>query len=321
MELAIAIGLVAVGLILLAAGGEALVRGATAIAALAGVTPAVIGLTVVAFGTSLPELVVSLIASVEGRPALAIGNVIGSNIANVVVILGATALVLPLPVHGTAVRREWPFMFGASVAFLLLARDGVIDRLEAGTFLAVLMLFTAYMLRAARVELTGDERSEFALEVRERSLRSRRVLLPVGAVLLGIVLLVAGGRALVSGAVVLAQAAGLTEGVVGLTVVALGTSAPELATSIVAAARNRVDVAVSNVIGSNIFNLLGIVGTAGLVHPLAVDSALLTSDAWWMLATSALLLPLLRSGWVVSRREGAALLGVYAVYAAQLLAR
>lgn len=321
MELLVAVGLVVLGLALLGVGGDVLVRGATTLASLAGLTPAVIGLTVVAMGTSLPELVVSLVAAIAGQPDLAVGNVIGSNIFNIGAALGLTAIVLPLPVHGNAVRLEWPFMFVASCAFLLVARDLVVDRLEGGVFLVALALFTVYVVRLARREVAGEEREELREEVEGLTLptRGRRYAVAAAAVLGGVVLLVVGGRLLVDGAVTLARLAGLTERVIGLTVVAAGTSAPELATSLVAALRRRTDVAVANLIGSNIFNVLGILGVTALVTPLPVAPEMIASDVWWMLGISLLLYPMLRTGRSVGRAEGGLLFGIFVTYIALLL--
>jgi cation:H+ antiporter len=321
MELLAAVGLVVLGLALLAFGGDLLVRGATAIAQIAGLTPAVIGLTVVAMGTSLPELVVSLMAALGGQPDIAVGNVVGSNIFNIAAALGLTALVIPLPVHGSAVRLEWPFMFVASFLCLLLARDLVVDRLEGGFFLVALALFTVYVVRVARQEVVGEERVELHAEVEGRSLapRSRQLAVALLVVAGGIVLLVVGGRALVSGAVTLARIAGLTERVIGLTVVAAGTSAPELATSLVAALRRRTDVAVANMIGSNIFNVLGILGVTALVAPIPVSPAIVATDMWWMLGISLMLYPMMRARGRIVRAEGAVLFGAYVTYMVLLL--
>jgi cation:H+ antiporter len=315
------LGLILLGLLLLAGGGEMLIRGATALARLAGVTPAVIGLTVVALGTSVPELVVSLLAASQGQPDIAVGNVVGSNIFNVVGVLGLTALVTAIPVHGTAVRLEWPFMFIVSCLVVLLARDGVIDRVEGGFMVGSLVLFVAYMVWLARREVAGAERSEFAEEATRRSIRGRSATLAVaaGAVVLGLVLLGLGGRALVSGAVELARLAGMSERVIGLTIVAIGTSMPEVAASIVAAVRGRTDVAVANLIGSNIFNLLGILGTTALYRPVPVSRAMLHGDMVWMMVTALVLFPVLRTGMRVSRWEGVVLLAIYLAYLASLL--
>lgn len=325
MEIAQAIGLVVLGLILLAGGGEALVRAATTIAEMAGVTPAVVGLTVVAMGTSLPELTVSVMAALEGQPDLAVGNVVGSNIFNIAGALGVTAIVVSLPVHGNAVRLEWPFMFVASVICLLLSRDAYLDRLEGGFFLVSLALFTAYTVRLARRDVGPAEARELAEAVEARDIdaspprrgppRAFVTLLVLGV---GLAALVAGGRFLVDGASTLARIAGLTERVIGLTIVAAGTGAPELATSLVAAWRGRTDVAVANMIGSNIFNILGILGVTALVAGVPVAPDIVRTDMIWMIGTAVLLLPILRSDGRISRVEGLVLVAAYVTYVTTL---
>jgi cation:H+ antiporter len=324
MSLPVALFLVVVGLALLAGGGEALVRAATTLAGLAGVSPAVIGLTVVAIGTSLPELVVSLVAALGGQPDLAIANVVGSNIFNVAATLGLTALLLPLPVHGSAVRLEWPVMFAASGLLLLVAQDGAVDRVEGAAFLVVLALFVAYTVRVARRHVGAAEARSLADEVESRDLdapggRPPRLAVPLAVLAAGLVALVVGGRLLVDGAVVVARLAGMSERVIGLTIVAGGTGAPELATSLVAALRRRTDVAIANMIGSNIFNVLGILGVTALVRPVPVADAVLRVDLWWMLGTTVLLLPLLYTGARLSRLEGGLLVAAYGAYLTVLL--
>jgi cation:H+ antiporter len=327
MDVLVAVGLVVVGLALLAGGGEALVRAATTLAELAGVSPAVIGLTVVAIGTSHPELVVSRLAAMRGEPDLAIANVVGSNIFNVAATLGLTAIIVALPVHGSAVRLEWPVMFASSFICLLLARDGALDRLEGGFFLVTLALFIVYTVYGARLAVGTAEKRQLAEHVESRDIdvapdgrgTRRQLGVSLGVLALGVVILVIGGRLLVDGAVALARIAGLSERVIGLTIVAGGTGAPELATSLVAALRKRTDVAVANMIGSNIFNILGILGVTALLAPIPVAPAIVRSDMWWMIATSLLLLPLMRSGSRLSRGEGALLLGGYAAYLVVLL--
>jgi cation:H+ antiporter len=325
MTLLTAVVLVSVGLVLLAGGGEALVRAATTLAQLAGVTPAVIGLTVVALGTSLPELVVSLTAALEGAPDIAIGNVVGSNIFNIAGALGITALVLPLPVHGNAVRLEWPVMFLASVWCLLAAQDGTISRLEGGAFVAALVIFFLYTVHIGRRDVTAREAREIGEQVEDRDLDAtpartwRRVAVPLGVLAVGILALVIGGRMLVDGAVGLARLAGMSERQIALTIVAAGTGAPELATSLVAAFRKRTDVAVANMIGSNIFNVLGILGVTALVTPVPVSPAIVRSDLWWMLGSAVVLLPFLWTRGVLSRVEGGVMTAGYATYVVQLL--
>lgn len=334
MELLTPILLVVIGLVLLGGGGEALVRSATTLAAHAGVTPAVIGLTVVAIGTSLPELVVSVVAAYRDQPDLAVANVVGSNIFNVAATIGIAALILPLPVHGTAVRLEWPFMFTASFVCLLLARDGTLDRMEGGFFVVALTLFVAFTVRMARRELNAEETQSYSAETGTLTISPKMVSVPVlsegggqrlwvslALVAVGMVLLVIGGRLLVDGAVSIARIAGVSERVIGLTIVAGGTGAPELATSVVAALRKRADVAVANMIGSNIFNILGILGITALLLPIPVAPALVSTDMWWMLGTSFLLLPLMHTGERINRLEGGLLLAIYGVYIAVLLRR
>lgn len=321
MTLPLALGLVVFGLLLLAGGGELLVRGATAIARFAGVTPAVIGLTVVAMGTSLPELVVSMLAALSHQTDLAVANVVGSNILNVVGVLGVAALIAPLPVHGAAVRLEWPFMLLVSCALVVFARDGVLDAPEGALMVAGMAAFTWYSVRLARAEFRQGEAAQFADESVRRSLRVPRSQMAVAllAVLAGVGLLVAGAESLVRGAVELARQAGLSERVIGLTVVAIGTSTPELATSAISALRGRTDVAVANLLGSNIFNILGILGLTALVTPLRISAELRNTDMLWMMGTALILFPILKSGGRVSRLEGAGLLTLYAVYLFMLL--
>jgi cation:H+ antiporter len=324
MEVLQAIVLIVIGLALLAGGGEALVRAATTLAEIAGVTPAVIGLTVVAMGTSLPELTVSLLAALQGQPDIALGNVVGSNIFNIAAALGVTALVIALPVHGSAVRLEWPFMFVASCLCWLLSRDGVIDRAE-GTFFALSMvLFTGYTVYVARRAIGATESRKLAEQVESRDIDTRAgkgtpgVLVPLAVLALGLGALVFGGRWLVDGASALARLAGMTDRVIALTIVAGGTGAPELATSLVAAFRGRTDVAVANMIGSNIFNILGILGVTAIVAPVPVSPQIVATDMLWMIGTAVLLLPVMRSGARITRVEGSVLLLVYIVYVATL---
>lgn len=325
MEIATAVGLILVGLALLAGGGEALVRAATTIAEIAGVTPAVIGLTVVAMGTSLPELTVSLMAALNGQPDMAIGNVIGSNIFNVAAALGVTALIIALPVHGAAVRLEWPFMFLASVACWLLSRDGLLDRVEGAFFVVSLTLFVAYTVRIARRDVGTAEAKELAAQVESRDIdagagrtRPPGLMVPLAVLAGGLVCLVLGGRWLVDGASSLARIMGMTERVIALTIVAGGTGAPELATSLVAAFRGRTDVAVANMIGSNIFNILGILGITALLTSIPVSPAMVGSDMIWMIGVAVLLLPIMRSQSRISRIEGGVLVLAYGAYLVSL---
>ena len=313
--------LVLVGLALLVVGGEALVRGASGIALLARVTPAVVGLTVVAAGTSAPELVVSVQAAITGSPGIAMGNVVGSNIFNIGFILGLTALISPLQILGNTVRLEWPVMMLAAFQLHLLARDGRIDRLEGGFFVTSLVVFTAYAVWLGRKNAAPVEQENFA-RIPTASLGrtgGAAVAFNVAAVGIGIALMAGGSTALVRGAVGVASSLGVSDAVIGLTIVAAGTGTPELVTALVAVRRGQADMAVGNVVGSNIFNVLCIIGATGLVHPIDVPEEIIVRDDWWMIAVSVLLLPLMKSGMRVNRIEGGLLVSIYVGYLFVLL--
>jgi len=309
------------GLALLVGGAEALVRGASGLALLARVTPAVVGLTIVAAGTSMPEFMVSTRAAIEGSPGLAVGNVVGSNIFNIAAILGLTALLRPLRIQGNTVRLEWPVMMLVALQFHLLARDSSIDRLEGGFLLTAMVAFTAYVVWMGRTSASPTEQE--ALEAFTTASLGRggkaAVTFNVAAVVAGIGLLVAGSAVLVRGAVGVASSLGVSDTIIGLTVVAAGTSTPELATSLVAAWRGQDDIAVGNVVGSNIFNILAIMGTTAMIHPLAVPAEIVARDNWWMIGASALLFPIMKSGMRVNRIEGAVLLGGFVIYTVLLI--
>jgi len=311
------------GLALLVGGGELLVRGASGIALLCRVTPTVVGLTIVAAGTSMPELMVSVHAAIKEAPDLSMGNVVGSNIFNIGAVLGIAALIAPLRLHGNTVRLEWPVMFLAAFQLHMLARDGYLDRLEGGFLFVALVIFTAYIVYLARREAGPREVEEYA-EATPSPLGGqgmRAWVLSGLAVMAGIGLLMGGATSLVEGAVGIARAAGVSETIIGLTVVAAGTSLPELAASAVAAWRGHDDIALANVIGSNLFNVLCILGVTALLHPLAVSAEIIARDNWWMLGMSLLLFPLMRTGMRVTRAEGALLLAVFSTYLGLLLAR
>jgi cation:H+ antiporter len=306
---------IVLGLLLLVIGGEFLVRGAAAIARIARVAPAVIGLTIVAMGTSLPELAVTAFARFSGRPDVAMGNVIGSNIFNLAVVLGVASLLVPLRVHGNALKLEWPFMLVSGFAALLVARDGTVDRVEGGFFVISLILFTLYTIRAARKEARGREADLSKAEGLTAPLRKwRSTALNTGLVITGIAGLTLGARFLVIAAVHLAEMIGMSERVVGLTIVAAGTGLPELATSIVAVLRKQTEIAIANVMGSNIFNILGTVGLVSLIKPTEVAPELISSDMWWMMGFSLAVLPMMYFGFRIVRKEGLLLLLGYAVY-------
>jgi cation:H+ antiporter len=312
---------VVLGLLLLMGGGDALVRGASGIAILGRVSPAVVGLTIVAAGTSMPELVVSVQAAFEERPGLAVGNVVGSNIFNIGAIIGIAALTSPLRIQGNSVRLEWPIMMLAAVQLHLLARDGLVDRLEGAFLFSAMIAFTAYAVWIGKKAAAKVEEDEFEELVTASFGRTGAAAFGfnLGAVLLGLGLLVSGSTALVRGAVGLASLLGVSDAVIGLTVVAAGTSTPELVTSLVAVRRGQDDIAVGNVVGSNIFNVLGILGTTALIHPLPVPSEIIARDNWWMIGLSLLMFPLMKTGMRVNRLEGAVLLAVFTAYMTVLI--
>lgn len=305
--------LILLGIGLLTAGGEALIRGALAAARRLGVSPLLSGLVIVGFGTSMPELVVSVDAAVNQRPDIAVGNVVGSNIGNILLILGLCAAITPLAVHPMALRRDAVVMVGASLLFLLLAHGGVLGRLEALAWLAGLVAYLGWAYRTERGHVTpGGE--VLVAESEEITTLPGSTRLMVAAVLGGLALLIVGSRVLITGAVGLAEGLGVSEAVIGLTIVAVGTSLPELTVGVMAALRRHADVAVGNILGSNIFNLLGILGVAALVEPLAVNPRILAFDQWVMLGAAVLLVWFLHTGRRVSRLEGIVLLLCYAAY-------
>jgi len=308
------------GFALLVIGAETLVRGASGLARALGISPLVIGLTVVAFGTSAPEAAVTLQAAYAGRADLAVGNVVGSNIFNLLFVLGASALVVPLVVTQRLVRLEVPLMIGAGGLVLALARDGGLGRLDGAVLFAGVLAYTVYAVRRSRRE-TAEVTAEYEREYGSRPRSGRRLLLDVAVLLLGLGLLVLGARWLVDGAVEAATALGVSNLVVGLTIVAAGTGLPEVATSLVAAIRGERDIAVGNAVGSCLFNLLAVLGLGGLLapEPLAVAPAVLHFDLPVMLGVSVACLPIFFVGHSISRREGALLLGYYVAYTTYLV--
>jgi cation:H+ antiporter len=305
---------VLLGIGLLYAGAEGLVRGSASLARRFGLSPLVIGLTVVAFGTSMPELVVSIGAALADQGPIAVGNVVGSNIANVGLILGISALIQPPRVHAQVIRIDLPIMVAASLLLAALLSDGGVARWEGAVLVVLLAGYVVFSLRLAKKE-PEEVLAEFDAGV---PAPTRGVWIDALLVAAGLALLVGGARALVSGAVNIAQGFGVSEVVIGLTVVAIGTSLPELATSIIAALKGEGDIAVGNVVGSNIFNIFGIVGISSVVRPL-VPAGVGPVDLGAMLVLALMLLPLMRSGFRVSRVEGVLLLAVYAGYLVYLV--
>lgn len=310
-DIVLDVALLTFGVAVLYYGAEWLVRGAARLAATLHVSPMVVGLTVVSFGTSAPELVVCTVAALGGNPDLAIGNVMGSNLANIGLILGLTSIIRPLDVQARVVWREMPLMLLVTAALFPLLWD---LRLSRGDGVLLLLALAAYLVFV--IQSVEDETPEILGEYEEfmkASTASRTLVHPPDVlwVLVGSACLVLGGYCIVEGAVQVATELGVSQVVIGLTVVAVGTSLPELATSLVAAARKESDIAVGNVIGSNIFNVAAILGTTSVLAPIPINERILSHELPVVVAMSLLLYPFLRTGWVIGRLEGGILLAAY----------
>jgi cation:H+ antiporter len=290
-----------VGLAALFFGGELLVRGATAVARHFRLSPMVIGLTVVGFGTSAPELLVSLQAAWEGQPALAIGNVVGSNIANILLILGISALIAPLLIPVSKLWRDLAFMLAASGLIWVMLLDGMVTRLEGGMLLAGLIIFLMTAFLTGKAEPATDQPLPPQWQAWAMTI-------------MGLVVLVIGARLLVDNATIIARTFGLSEAVIGLTIVAVGTSLPELATSVVAAYRKQTEIAVGNIVGSNIFNIFGILGITSLIAPIPAEARFAAIDMPWAMATAVGLTGLAALLGGLPRVAGVALLAAYGGY-------
>lgn len=321
MSVAGALLLFAVGGAALVLGAELLVRGASRLATAAGISPLVVGLTVVAFGTSSPEFAVTLGSAFQGEADVALGNVVGSNILNVLLILGLSAVVAPLVVAQQLVRLDVPIMIAVSIAAILLALDGAISRFDGILLVGGLVAYTAFLVWHSRRE-TAAIRDEYEEAVGEPEPAPRGGwVLNAGLAVVGLVLLVVGAGWLLDAAVGIADDLGVSSLVIGLTIVAAGTSLPELATSVLASLRGARDIAVGNVVGSNIFNLLGVLGFGSLVAPdgIAVAQGALTFDMPIMAAVAVATLPVFFTGHLIARWEGAVFVGYYVAYTAYLI--
>ena len=295
------------GLVLLVAGGDGLVRGAVAVAERFRIPPLVIGLTIVGFGTSAPELMVSVQAALGGQPGIAIGNVVGSNVANILLILGLSAAIGPIVAQFAGVRRDLFWMLGSSALLIPLFWNGMVGRVEGAILFAGIVTYILLCLRQA-----GDEPAP-----------EHEIMAPwkaIGLIVLGLAGLVLGARLLVDSATEIARAFGVSEAVIGLTIVAVGTSLPELATSVIAALKGQREIALGNVIGSNIFNVLSILGLTALIAPIPVEARFLTVDVPFMLAVSVALAGLVAWRHGVPRWAGIAMLVLYGGYVAALAA-
>jgi len=311
------------GLVSLVVGAELLVRGASKLALSFGISPLVVGLTIVAFGTSAPEVAVSVGAVLDGRTDIAIGNVVGSNIFNVLFILGVSALITPLVVNIQLIRQEVPVMIGASLLLLAMAWDGRLGAVDGTILFGLLVAYTVFLVVQSRKQ-TREAFEEYALEVKPAKAGGWDARLPVQLLLIaaGLVFLVLGSEWLVSASVSFAKSMGVSDLVIGLTIVAAGTSMPEVATSITAAIKGERDIAVGNVVGSSTFNILGCLGISGLVSGstgLVVPPALLNFDIWVMLAVAFACLPVFLSEHSIARWEGGVFVAYYGAYVTYLI--
>ena len=321
--------LLAGGLALLVIGGELLVRGASDTAARLGMSPLLIGLTLVGFGTSAPELVTSVEASLMGSPGIALGNIVGSNIANILLILGIAALIAPMAVNEQALRRDGSFVLATAVLFVVIGLLLPYDRIVGVLLLSLLALYLFYAYRQESAGATAGHTAAFekveahdeildghardaAAAVASRDVSS--ILIPLGIAVSGLVVVILGGRLLVTGAIDMARQLHISEGVIGLTIVSIGTSLPELVTSVIAALRRHSDVALGNILGPNIYNILGIGGATAAIAPTVIPPEILRFDAMVMVVASIALLLVARTGWRIGRWEGGALLAAYGLY-------
>jgi cation:H+ antiporter len=309
-----------VGLVSLVVGANMLVRGAGKLANRIGVSPLVIGLTVVAFGTSAPELSVSINAALSGNTDIAVGNAVGSNIFNVLFILGISALIAPLMVHTQIIRQEIPILIGACVLLFIFSVDLQISFTESAFLVTALILYTIYLVVQSRKE-SDLVQKEYPSIDNPASDWDQSIYIQLGLVLVGLVLLAQGADWLVESAVIIARLFGVSDIVIGLTIVAVGTSMPEVAASIMAALRGERDMAIGNVIGSNIFNILGSLGITGLIAAdgITVPTSILNFDLWVMLAVCFACVPVCVTGREINRWEGGVFVGYYAVYVAYLI--
>ena len=305
------------GLALLVIGGELLVRGSVAVARRLGVSPLVIGLTLVGFGTSTPELITSIDAVLAGAPGLAIGNVVGSNIANILLVLGCGAALMPIHTTPAAFFRDGSMVLGASLLLAIACWHGAITRPTGAAFLGVLLTYSLYTYladrRATNAAAVLHAAQSDSVEPIPGALGGP-LGAPLAAGLAGIIGILAGAHILVDAAITIARLWEISETLIGLTVVALGTSLPELATAIVAAYRGRTDVALGNILGSNVFNCIGIPGVTALIAPIAIPPDIARFDIWVMLGITIAAAAFAFTGWRISRREGAILLLAYVAY-------
>ena len=305
MEYVLLIG----GLIILIVSGEALVRGAVGVALKFNIPTLVIGMTIVSFGTSAPELLVSLKAALNDHAELAIGNVIGSNIANLALVLGITTMILPITVKRSTAKIDWPIMMATSILFFIFILDGAIVWYEGLIFTIGIVAFNIFMFWSAK---KNKEKGELDEDV--EGVKKSKILLNLFLIIIGSVGLAFGASWLLDGAVQIASNFGVSEHVIGVTIVAFGTSVPELITSVVAAFKKHTDISVGNLIGSNIFNILAVLGITGLVKRIPVTEHVINNDIYWMLAIAFIVFPLMIIGYKINRIRGFLLFASYCVY-------
>ena len=297
------------GLIILIAAGEGLVRGAVGIALKFNLSPLLIGMTIVSFGTSAPELLVSLKAALAGHPEIAIGNVVGSNIANIALVLGITTLIFPIVVKRSTIRLDWPIMIGSTILFFLFIQDSNLDRWEGLIYVVGLVLFNFFQFWKYKKD-KSNELIELD-ELSEESSIYKSIFFIIG----GVVGLAFGAKWLLSGAVTIASNLGVSEHVIGVTILAFGTSIPELITSVMAALKKQTDISIGNLIGSNIFNLLAVLGITSLVKEIPISEKVLQNDVYWLLIISFIIFPfMLGKPSKIGRIKGAILFTFYLVY-------
>lgn len=313
--------LLIIGLVVLIFGGELLVRGATRLALKLKISPLVVGLTIVAFGTSAPELFISLKSALAGSPDIAIGNVVGSNICNLTLILGLTAVITPIPVGRNSIRIDWPMAMGGSFLAYLWMMDGIVGTIEGIILVLMLAAYTFFIIRKSRNETNDaiNANLEIDIDPEINSANTKRTVIDILLVVAGCVGLYFGSDWFVFGAIELAGFLGVSERVIGLTVVAIGTSLPEMVTSVMASLRKQIDVALGNLIGSNIFNIFSILGITSIVQNIPVSAEILSSDMIWMIAITILILPMMISKKNIQRFEGMILFLVYGIYTYSVL--
>jgi cation:H+ antiporter len=312
-----------VGIFLLIFGAELLVRGASSLAISIGISPLVVGLTVVAFSTSSPELAVIIQAGLMEQSDIAVGNVVGSNICNILLVLGLSAVVTPMIVSPQLTRFDVPVMIGVSVLLYLLGMDNLVSRFDGALLFAGIIAYTAWSIHKSRAETKEQNEHESQAHVPSdnlpESIGPLRWLIDLGLIAVGLGMLVLGARWLINGAVAFALLLGVSELIIGLTIVAVGTSLPEIATSVVAGLRGQRELVVGNVVGSNIFNILLIIGLGSLVTPIQVSETALQSDIPIMIAVALICLPVFYSNHIVTRWEGGLFLGYYTAYTIYLI--